>query len=186
MVGKVCLDCLGVGQQICQMLSIKANPPFQLIKLSYLWIEAYLTDVAGNDRPLCLHHRWPKGVRHHSFLDRVHLKRDNPEVTSKTQQHGRNSEGSVSPNCSALKGSTKWMWMCEKGLKKCRWMTRGVAEEGESWEIKKSGDEWIEGGAVIDVDRRVCVFSAAAGAAVCAWVLGCCSNALIHAGVRQT
>lgn len=64
-------------------------------------------------------------------------------------------------------------------------MTGGAAGGGESWEIKKSGEEWIEEGAVIDVDRRVCVFSAAAGAAVCAWVLGCCSNALIHAGVRQ-
>lgn len=38
---------------------------------------------------------------------------------------------------------------------------------------------------MIDVDRRVCVFSAAAGAAVCAGVLGCRSNALIHAGVRR-
>lgn len=50
---------------------------------------------------------------------------------------------------------------------------------------EKSGEERIEEGAVIDVDRRVCVFSAAAAAAVWASGLGCCSNALINAGVGK-
>ncbi len=63
-------------------------------------------------------------------------------------------------------------------------MTEG-AGGGGSFEMKKRGEEWIEEGAVIDVDRRVCVFSAAAGAAACAWVLGCRSNALNHAGVGR-
>lgn len=88
--------------------SVKANP-------SYLWVEAYLTDVAGDDWPLCLHQRWPEGVRHHSLLDGVHLRRDSPEDTSKIQHHRRNSEASASPNCSALKGSTEWMRMRGKG-----------------------------------------------------------------------
>lgn len=64
--------------------SVKVKPS---LGASYLRVETYLTDVAGDDRPLCLYHRWPKGVRHHSFLDRVHLKRDNPEVTLEIQQH---------------------------------------------------------------------------------------------------
>ena len=61
----------------------------------------------------------------------------------------------------------------------------GAVEGGESWKIKKSGEEWTEEGEMIDVDRRMCVFSAAAGAAVCASVPGCRSNALIHSGVRR-
>lgn len=66
--------------------SIKANPS---LEVSYLRVETYLTDVAGDDRPLCLYHRWPEGVRHHGFLDRVHLRRDNPEVTLEIQQRSR-------------------------------------------------------------------------------------------------
>lgn len=62
---------------------------------------------------------------------------------------------------------------------------RGKGEGGEGWEINKSGEEWIEVRAGIDVDRVVCIFSAAAGVAVCASVLVCCSNALIHGGIRR-
>lgn len=141
----------------------------------YLWVEAYLTNIAGDDRSLCLHYGWPKGVCHHSFLDRIHLQRQNPEVTSKIQKHRRISEQNVSLNCTAFKWELKVLVddreMCQR--KKCMWMT---GEEKE----KNGIEEW----AVIDVDRRVCVFSAAAGAAVCAWILGCCSNVLIHAWVE--
>lgn len=65
-------------------------------------------------------------------------------------------------------------------------MTRRNGERQESRNGKnvKRGEGRIEERALIDVDRRVCVFSAAAGAAVCVCVLGCCSNALIHGGVR--
>lgn len=131
-------------------MAMKANPVLELLKLSYLWVEAYLTDVAGDDWPLCLHHRWPKGVRHHSLLDRVHLRRDSPEVTSKIQHHRRNSEASASPNCSALKGSAKWMWMREREAlkKKCRWMTASEGEErlGDKIELGKrevKREQWL-------------------------------------------
>lgn len=92
----------------------KANPSFEVLKVSYLWVEAYLTDVAGDDLPLCLHHRWTEGVCHHSLLDGVHLRTDNPELTSNIQQHRRSSEVSVfyvSPN------NIHWLWMIEKGVK---------------------------------------------------------------------
>lgn len=59
---------------------------FQPVMRSYLRVEAYLTDVAGDNWPLCFNQRWAEGVRHDSLLDRVHLGRDNPEVTWKIQQ----------------------------------------------------------------------------------------------------
>lgn len=40
---------------------------------SYLRIEADLTDVTGNDRPLGLEQGSPKSVGEHSLLHRVHL-----------------------------------------------------------------------------------------------------------------
>lgn len=68
----------------------------------YLRVEAYLADIAGDDWPLRLDHRWPKCVRHHSLLDGVHLKEDKLEVTWKIQERGT-GRGHVSHKCSTLK-----------------------------------------------------------------------------------
>lgn len=54
----------------------------RLPSVSYLRIEAYLTDVAGNDWSLRFHHRWAEGVRHHGLLDGVHLRRNDREEES--------------------------------------------------------------------------------------------------------
>jgi len=67
--------------------------------------------------------------------------------------------------------------------KKYRWMIEGAAEAGMMLgHIKEK--VWIEEWATIDVDRKVRVFSEAAGAAACSWILGCSSNALFHAWFR--
>lgn len=41
----------------------------------YLWVEADLADVTGDDWPLGLDQRNPKGVVDHSLLHRVHLRK---------------------------------------------------------------------------------------------------------------
>lgn len=51
-------------------------------------------------------------MRHHSFLDRVHLRTDNPEVTSKVQQENLGAVFSVF-SLTAVQG----LWMREKGVK---------------------------------------------------------------------
>ena len=133
--------------------AIKENPSLEVFKVSYLWVEAYLTDIAGDDWPLCLHHRRPKGVRHHSLLDGVHLRTDNPEVTSKIQQHRRSSER-LSSYCGWERNVKGKVQVNDRG---CRWGGRKLGDEKRV--------EWIVEGAEIDVDRRVCVISVEAAAA---------------------
>lgn len=122
-------------------LSTEAASSHQTLKRPYLGVEAYLANVAGDDRPFCLDNRWAEGVRHHSLLDGVHLRRDKPEVTSKIQLH----KGNFRRRCSSFLQSTeRWSGWGEVFEEKLRWETAGVAEGGRC-KMRR----WIKEGAMI-------------------------------------
>lgn len=131
--------------------AVKENPSLEVFKVSYLWVEAYLTDIAGDDWSLCLHHRRPKGVRHHSFLDGVHLRTDNPEVTSKIQQHRRSSER-LSSYCGWERNVKGKVQVNDRG---CRWGGRKLGDKKSRVNCRGSRD-WCGQEGVCSLSRSCC------------------------------